>query len=175
MRIKQIWHTIACIFIGMILYISNVSFAPAHPFYVSVTEITIKPAQKSIQIACKLFTDDLQDALYNLYNKQVDLTKPTAEHEQLLQRYLQERLQLKISGQSIQLSIIGFEQAQEATWCYLEATLYNQTVKEVFVNSTILCDYLPTQANLIHCKWDHVERKSYKMDCGNTSYTFSFK
>lgn len=175
MRIKPILSTIACIAAGMILYITNVSFVPAHPFYVSVTEITVKPVQQRIHIACKLFTDDLQEALYKLYNKQVDLTKPTTEHEQLLQRYLQAKLQLKVSGQPVQLSIVGFELEEEATWCYLEATLNNFAAREVSATSTILCDFLPTQTNLVHCRWDNRERKSYKLDCSNTSYVFRMK
>jgi hypothetical protein len=143
---------------------------------VSVTEINIKPAQQRITIACKMFTDDLQEALYKLYNSKVDLTKASVEQELLLQRYMNERFQIKVDDLPTQLKVVGFETAEEATWCYLEGFIpSNNKSQEVSVNSTILCDFLPTQANLIHCRWDASERKSYKLDCGNSYYQFVFK
>ncbi len=47
-----------------------------HPYYMSVTEIEYKPAEKEVQVACKIFTDDLEEALKKEFAKKIDIVNP---------------------------------------------------------------------------------------------------
>ena len=47
-----------------------------HPYYVSVTEINHNATDKTLEISCKLFTDDFEKALADKYKMKVDLINP---------------------------------------------------------------------------------------------------
>jgi hypothetical protein len=175
MRIKRFCATIAWFVCYGVIYFTNASFAPAHPFYVSVTEINIKPAQQRITVACKMFTDDLQEAIYKTQKKQTNFDQQTQQQLALLEQYINARFELAVASKPMQLQVIGYETEGEATWCYMEASrvVLNQPA-EVAITTTLLCDFLPTQANLIHCRWDTSPRKSYKLDCSKTNFVFTF-
>jgi RecG-like helicase len=74
-----------------------------HPYYMSVTEFEYKPAEKEVQVACKIFTDDLEEALKKEYKRKVDILNTSAkkENEQLLNRYLQQHLRLQLDGKTL--------------------------------------------------------------------------
>ena len=50
-----------------------------HPFYVSVSEIRIDDQKKQLTLSCKLFTDDLQDAIYKQFKWKADLKNESPE------------------------------------------------------------------------------------------------
>ncbi len=47
-----------------------------HPLHVSVTEINHNAADKTLEISCKLFTDDFEKVLTQNYKTKVDLINP---------------------------------------------------------------------------------------------------
>ena len=61
------------------LLIGGLVFNPSttnHPIYVSVTEIEHNAKEKTLEISCKIFTDDFEKALKATYKTYVDLLKP---------------------------------------------------------------------------------------------------
>jgi hypothetical protein len=80
-----------------------------HPYYISMTEIRIDTNKKTVNTSCRMFTDDLQQALFKLYGKRVDLQKQDTAALPLLRRYISERLQLSIGGQLTKFKLIGYE------------------------------------------------------------------
>ena len=52
-----------------------------HPFYLSITEMKYNDKSKSLEISCKMFTGDLEDALKKTTNKSVDLIHPKNKPE----------------------------------------------------------------------------------------------
>lgn len=132
-----------------------------HPYYLSVTEIRSDSKQQTLNISCRMFTDDLQEALYKLYQCKVDLEKGETQCDASLQQYITERLRIKIDGKPVAFRFIGHETEDEATWCYLEAT-YSYQNEAVEVYNRLLYDFLPEQTNLVHLYRDG-QRKSYKL------------
>src|SRR6267378_1432289 len=47
-----------------------------HPFHVSVVEVNHNAADKTFEISCKIFTDDLEKVLAQNYKTRVDLINP---------------------------------------------------------------------------------------------------
>lgn len=142
-----------------------------HPFYVSVTEIRSDAAKSSFQVSCRMFTDDLQDALYRQYGFKAELARPQgADADKQLAKYIQERLQIKVNGQQVDLRWVGYEIEEEATWCYWEATQFPGT-GTLEVQNRLLYDYLSGQTNLIHVYKNGV-RNSIKLD--NPDFWASF-
>lgn len=143
-----------------------------HPYYISMTEIRIDTNKKTVNTSCRMFTDDLQQALLKLYGKRVDLQKQDTANLPILQRYITERLQLSIAGKSTKFKLIGYEIEEEATWCYLETSPYSQPGKIVLTNK-LLFDFLPEQTNFIHC-YRNTDRKSTKLVNPETQAVFEF-
>lgn len=145
-----------------------------HPYYMSVTEIEYKPVEKEVQVACKIFTDDLEDALRKEFTKKVDIVNPAQkkENEQLLQRYLQKHLKLQLDNKAVALEFFGFEEEGEAIWIYLLAK-NAAAFKSAVVFNDVLYSYRNEQLNIIHFK-NKGERKSYRLNYPDNQVTFNW-
>src|SRR6185312_12555530 len=100
----------------------------AHPYYISVTEINYGKQEKQLQIDCKIFTDDFENALKMVYNKQVDLYHPkdTALINKQIANYVTSHLKISIDKNNIPLHFEGYEIEGEAAWCYFSAACSQQ-------------------------------------------------
>ena len=127
-----------------------------------------------MDVSCKLFTDDLEDALFKKYGKKIDLpsSSKNKEVEVLLNKYINENFKINVGGKLQTLSFVGFETEAEATWCYLETVPFVAKGK-VSIYNALLYDYLPEQSNMINFYWDDVE-KSEKMANPEKMITFDF-
>ena len=112
-------------------------------------------------MSCRMFTDDLQNALYQLYGYRADLEKNDSKHDPWLQKYIGEHLQISVGGQMVSFRFAGYETEEEATWCYLEATSFpGEGPAEV--RNRLLYDFLPEQTNMIHY-YRNGQRSSFKL------------
>lgn len=145
-----------------------------HPYYMSVTEFEYKPAEKEVQVACKIFTDDLEGALKLSLQKKVDILNTSAkkENEQLLNTYLQEHLKLQLDGKAVPMQMIGFEQEGEAVWIYL-VTKNTAPFKTATVFNDLLYSYKEEQINIVHFK-NANERKSHRLNYPAKQVTLSW-
>lgn len=121
-----------------------------HPFFVSMTEIDWKPAEKKLEIAIRIFTDDLEKGLAAHCRCRTDLGNPSKmeEMDKVLQKYLSENLMLSDGKQSFKLRFIGREMSEESTWSYLEADAAGFSGK-LSVKNSLLHVVQPKQTNLI--------------------------
>lgn len=119
-----------------------------------------------------MFTDDLQDALYKLYGAKVDLIQKNPVNDTLITRYVKERIAVSMKNEHVDLTYIGYEIEEEATWCYFESSIVSDE-KVISVKSSILYDFLESQTNFLHCYYNG-NRKSFKLDHPDQSAVFSF-
>ena len=152
--LRYTWALFFVLFLGS-------SSKTAHPYFVSVTEIRSDSQKQSLNISCRMFTDDLQDALYKQYKYQAELSKKDGTADAFLQKYIAERLQITVAGKPVPFQLVGYEIEEEATWCYLEAASF-PGMGPVEIHNRLLYDYLPEQTNLVHFYRDGV-RNSYKL------------
>lgn len=146
--------------IGFLLILSSASF---HPIFVSVVEIEHNTKENSLEISCKLFTDDFEKALRNTYHTKVDLINPAdkALMDKFVNDYVQKHLKISIEGKQITLNFVGYEQVEEGIYSYYEAKGIN-TMKKVTVMNNLLYEYKPQQIGLIHII-ENGNRKSTKL------------
>ncbi len=144
--------------------------AAMHPYYVDVTEIRIDSKKHTLQLSCKMFTDDLQDALHRKSRTKVNIMKNDTVGRRLIEAYIRNHISLKIGSQPVALDFIGYEIEEEACWSYFEAPAKSiskieastKQIKKIEVTSTLLFEEHETQTHLIHCYFDGV-RKSAKL------------
>ncbi len=145
-----------------------------HRFHVSVTEINHNAADKTLEISCKIFTDDFSDALVKKYKTKVDLVHPTdkAAMDKIVSDYISNHLQVKTDNKPGALNYVGFEVENEATYVYMQVNDV-VAVKKAEVVNTILHDLFTDQTEIIHVIVGG-NRKSVKVDYPNNQVFFQF-
>ena len=157
---------------GMVL-ISGKKPAP-HPFHVSVIEINHNAADKTLEISCKIFTDDFEKVLAKNYKAKTDLTNPSnkAAMDTLIKKYILSHLSIKADGRLVSFQYLGFENESEAAYGYIEVENI-LSVKKIEVSTDIMYDLFDDQVNIIHTIVGG-KRISNKLEYPNKETLFSF-
>ena len=145
-----------------------------HPLFVSVTEINHNAQEKTLEISCKTFTDDLEKAIEKSSNAKIDLftVKDKAAANKAITDYFRKLLLLKADGKTVQMELVGFEREGDATWSYFQVTNI-PTLKKLETNNNILYEASDEETNLMHVTVNNV-RKSTKIDYPDVKAVFEF-
>ena len=150
------WFFISLIF----LPINNIVH---HPIFVSVTEIEHNAKENTLEISCKIFTDDFEKTLRSEYKTHIDLLdqKIKPAMDKIVNDYVQRHLKIVIDGKTTGIKYLGFEQIEEGIYSYYEA---NNIIapKKIEVTDNVMLEYNPQQMNLVHVIVGG-ERKSAKL------------
>ena len=148
--------------------------ARPHPFHVSVIEINHNATDKTLEISCKLFTDDFEKVLAQNFKSKVDLNNPPvkAAMDSLVKKYLFSHITLKGNGKPVSLSYVGFEVEKEATYGYIEVDNI-PSVNRVDIVNTLLYDLFDDEVNIMHVIVNG-NRKSTKLNYPDKEATISF-
>lgn len=146
----------------------------SHPIYLSVTEIEHNAADKTLEISCKIFTDDLEKRLREINKQPIDLINPTDKKkmEKMLSDYVTRHLLIKANGQNQQLKFKGYEQIEEAIYSYYEVDNI-PVLKNITITDNILFEYKSEQMSLLHVIVKG-ERKSTRLINPDDKVTFEF-
>ncbi len=145
-----------------------------HPLHVSVTEINHNATDKTLEISCKLFTDDFERVLVNNYKTKVDLINPPDRPamEKLVNDFIHTHLAIKTDGKQVQLLYLGYEKDKDAIYSYFQVDNI-ASVKKIEINNNILHELFTDQINLMHVTVGG-KRKSMKLDYPDKEASFSF-
>jgi len=149
-------------FLGIVL--SSAGLPKLHPFHVSVVEINHNATDKTLEISCKIFTDDFEKVLAQNYKTKVDLTNPPDRKamDSVVKKYIFSHLSVSVDGKPGTLSYLGFEKEAEAVYCYVQVDNV-VSVKKVELVNKLMQDMFTDQVNIIHVIVKG-ERKSTKLD-----------
>jgi len=172
------WFLITFLQAGFPVFNSfDLNHSPAldlHPFHVSVTEINQNSKDKTLEISCKIFTDDFEDALTKKYKAKVDLVQPKDKPamDKLVSDYISNHLSIKADDKNAVMNYIGFEVESEAVYVYLQVNDI-ASLKKTEVTCTILHDMYTDQTEIIHVIVNG-NRKSVKIDYPANQASFQF-
>lgn len=145
-----------------------------HPIFVSVTEIEHNAAQKTLEISCKLFTDDFEKTLRMNSKEKVDLVNPPIKKQMdlLVNNYIQQHLNLQADGKKLVLQYVGYEQQEEGIVSFFQANNIS-SLKKLDVTNNLLYEYTSEQLGIVHVIVNG-NRKSYKLSNPEARASFSF-
>ncbi|QPH38155.1 DUF6702 family protein [Pedobacter endophyticus] len=137
--------------------------AGKHPLHVSTTEVNFNARDKTLEVSCRIFSDDFEAVLSKTYKQKTDLSNLAmkAAMDELVKRYLITHLQVMANGQPTKMNYLGFEIDHEATNIYLEVEKI-PSLKSLKVTNTILYDMFDDQMSIVHLVKGNV-RKSAKI------------
>lgn len=134
-----------------------------HPIFVSVVEIEHNAKEQSLEVSCKLFTDDFEKALRGTYKTRVDLLNPTnkKEMDKLINDYVQKHFSITVNGKKVTLQYLGYEKIEEGIYSYYEAKQIEKPTI-ISIQNNLLYEFEPQQIGLMHVVVGG-ERKSTKL------------
>ena len=152
----------------------NMPITDSHPIFVSVTEIEHNAKDKTLEISCKIFTDDFEKALRQTYNTHVDLLQPKDKNamNKLVQDYVQKHLLLKVDEKIVALQFIGYEQQEEGIVSFYQVNNI-AAVKKLDITDNILFEYKKEQISIIHTTMNG-NKKSTKLVNPDDKTSFEF-
>jgi hypothetical protein len=147
-----------------------------HPFYVSVTEINQNAREKTLEISCKVFAEDLEETLKKNYKTAVDLTLAGDKGalDKFIPDYINKHLSLVVDGKAVRLNYVGYEKDKESAYCYFQVDNV-ASVKKLDITNSILYDFNEGQINIMHIIVNG-KRQSLKLNNPDkqANLTFSF-
>ena len=131
-----------------------------HPFFITLTEARFNPSSKKMEVAQKIFWDDLEVALAKEYGVAVDFLNPKnkAVLEGQVKTYLLKHSQVWVNGKPVALNYLGYEVEEDAAWFYLESGV-TAAPKTIEIQNTLLLRDFDGQQNIVHV---YVNTKSPK-------------
>ena len=148
--------------------------AASHPIFMSVTEIEHNAKDKTLEVSCKIFTDDFEKTLRQTYKGTVDLINPKdkAAMNKLVSSYVQSHLSITVDGKKVTLQFIGYEQQEEGILSYYQVNNING-VKKIDIINTILYEYKKEQIGIMHVTVGG-NRKSTRLNNPDDRCSFEF-
>lgn len=145
-----------------------------HPFYIAVTEINLNTADKTLEVSCKMFADDLEQTIEKNNHTQLDISsdKDKEKFDNYIPAYIKNHLSISIDGKAANLSYIGFEKEKESAYCYFEVENIS-SLKKIDITNSLLHDFTSDQVNIIHVMVNG-KRQSTKLDYPNRNASFIF-
>jgi hypothetical protein len=175
---KKIWSMVSSVnkwFIFPVLAVFLSSGGQvAHPFHVSVVEINHNAAEKTLEVTCKIFTDDFEKVLAQNFKTKVDLINPTDKKamDSLVKKYVILHLSISSDGKPVSFTYIGFERDNEAVYSYLQVDQISG-VKKLDITNNLMYDIFTDQINLMHVVVGGA-RKSTRLDYPKTNAVIEF-
>ncbi|MCK0180388.1 peptidase E [Flavobacteriaceae bacterium S0862] len=150
------------------------SFAIAHKYYVSVTEVEYVKEQESVQIVTRIFIDDFEKMLRERYDESItlDIGKDETQIDTYIQKYLSSKLQITIDNTLQRFEFLGKEYEDDILFCYLEITGVTEVNTFEIVNQ-VLFDVFDEQQNLVKTKINS-KRKSFMLIPQNDKGVLNF-
>ena len=140
------------------------SAVPAHPVYVSVTDIEHNAKEETLEVSCKLFTADFEKVLRSTFKTHVDLINPSdrSAMDKLINIYVQKHLSITADGKPVTLKYLGYEVIEEAVYSYYEAGNIKKPKSIELVND-LLYEFHSEQMGFMHISVDG-NRKSTRLN-----------
>ena len=160
------------ILLSSFLLFSSSSF---HPIYVSSTEVDYKAKDKKIEIAIKIFSDDLQEAITKEKQKHVEIGTDR-EHKdatQFIIDYLKTNFKFKVNGKMVDYNFVHRKLVKKdffAMWIILEINKVKK-VKSLELFNNILIPLHSTQQNIVTFRYNDSPFKKFTTYKGSENIT----
>ena len=146
----------------------------AHPVHASNTQVDVSQNHRRLDIAVRMFTDDLEVALARAGRPVSVLRSDPFEVDSALSAYLGQRLLIGIDGGPLTRARgTQHRQDEDATLVFLQLDL-RATPGRITIEQRVMLDQFDDQTNLVHVRFDTM-RRSALIRRGNERAEFEFR
>jgi len=158
----------------LIVVLPLLGFTAMHKYYISVTEVNYIEDKQSVQITSRIFIDDFENVLRQRYDDNIVLVdkNESIETNQYIERYLTDKLKIKINGKDMNLVFIGKEYDVDIMTCYFEIENVKK-ITSIEITDQVLLDMFDNQQNMIKTKI-YSKLKSFLLNQNNKVAVLNF-
>lgn len=126
-----------------------------HDFHASITQIESSATSGKLEVAVKIFTDDLEAAIQPAGKEPLRLatSRESTLSNDLIAAYVMQHIRIEVDGVTVVLTFLGREYEADATWCFFESGSVND-FQQLTVINTLLLSQFDDQVNIIHLRKD---------------------
>jgi len=125
----------------------------SHPIYVSTAEIDYNKEGKVLEIAIKIFSDDLEEVLSKKKGEEVEIgtNREHPKATEYITEYLREHFKLEVNGKDVNFEYVNRKLIKDeffAMWILIQVPKVNK-LKSLVLENTILVNFNDGQQNHI--------------------------
>ena len=158
-----------------LIYISLIALLPMkHPIHVSMTNIEYSVSENSYNIIIKVFTDDFEKNIYNLYKVKLNTEKENeySDYSKIVSKYVNKYFKMSFDKKSYKLKFVSKKSNFEATWLSFKLSNLSKTVNNAEIINNIMNQFYRDQTNLLIFTKDDLQ-KAFNMNYTDTIVKFS--
>ncbi len=122
----------------------------AHDYHASITDVTFNPGTQRLEVAVKVFTDDLENAL-SVRSKSKIAYSNSEKVQQHLQAYVEASLSFEVEkGKPLKQRFLGAEEVTDAVWIYVEVPVNTKGLSQLYVRNAVLTELFNDQMNVVN-------------------------
>jgi len=142
-----------------------------HPIHVSVTNFEFQAENNTISLSFKVFTDDFQLLINQLYDVEVDLSEKGnyTLHKEKIDAYFRDNFKVLVKGKELKFTNEGMKRNDEAVWFFYNIVT-KKDLKTFVIRNSLMLDLYPDQKNLLILKKGEVE-SGYRFTYKKKEYT----
>jgi len=124
--------------------------AMAHDYHVSITDVSYNARTQRLEVAMKVFTDDLEEALSRRTKTKVHYSSSSEQVKRYLEAYVQANLAFALQkGKPLKTVFLGSEEEADVVWLYVEIPLPGASLSQLYVRNGVLTELFTDQMNIV--------------------------
>ncbi|MFD3002553.1 DUF6702 family protein [Pontibacter toksunensis] len=128
--------------------------ASAHDYHASITDVKYNPSTQNLEVAVKVFMDDLESALSRQAKTKITYSSSSEEVKKQMADYLQHKLSFEVEkGKPLKAKLLGSEEDVDVVWMYVEVPVQKGTLAQLYVKNAILTDLFTDQMNIVNVNY----------------------
>ena len=146
-RFNRITYSKILILLCFFFFISATS---VHKYHVSITKMEYVKEKEALQIISRIYIEDLEHEFVDLYENSIVLDEEieSEEAEFYIERYLLEKIKIKVNDEEVELKYLGKEYENDQLICYMEVENVNE-FNSIEVFNKVLFNESEKQENIV--------------------------
>jgi hypothetical protein len=141
-----------------------------HAVYISVIDFTHH--EEGNKITVKVFSNDLEDALFNFSSQRIKVSSNCSEVKEVVVSYFSKYLKIWVNEKEQKFLWDGCQVNDDSTWITF-ITRPTKSFKEVKIKADYLIELFPTQTNVVNISSDG-EKRFLKLNGSHREADISF-
>lgn len=141
----------------MLLFVALLAMQPAsaHDYHASITDVAYNPRTQSLEVAVKVFMDDLEDALSRQAKSNITYSSSSVAVKEQLADYLKSTLSFELEkGKPLKARLVGSEEDADVVWLYVEVPVQQAALTQLYIKNAILTDMFTDQMNIVNVNYN---------------------
>lgn len=128
--------------------------AQAHDYHASITDVKYNPKSQTLEVALRVFTDDLENALSLRNKSKIAYNSQSDKVNQYLAEYLNATVSFQLEkGKPLKQRFVGSEEETDVVWIYFEVPVQIASISQLYVKNAVFTELFNDQMNVVNINY----------------------